>query len=127
LIEFPILIQTNILANHLLISGTGDSAEETSGLKMVAVEIVEIAFDKELLDIQHCVTMLNPTAFLPSPCCLFCATSCGQHKLPDRILDKSCNEFAHTAHAQIFCEMQSRLYSCLPSSLIVNHMNASKQ
>jgi hypothetical protein len=40
LLELPILIQTNILANYLSISGTG----ETSGLKMLAVEIVEFDF-----------------------------------------------------------------------------------
>jgi hypothetical protein len=40
LLEFPILIQTNILANRLSISGTGNSPGETLGLKMVAVEIV---------------------------------------------------------------------------------------
>jgi hypothetical protein len=42
--EFPVLIQTNILANSLSISGTGNSPGETSGLKMVAVEMVELCF-----------------------------------------------------------------------------------
>jgi hypothetical protein len=44
LLEFPALIQTNIFANRLYISGTGNSPGEASGLKMVAVEIVKICF-----------------------------------------------------------------------------------
>jgi len=44
LLAFPVLLQTNILANCLSISGTGNSPGETSGLKMVAVEIVEFCF-----------------------------------------------------------------------------------
>jgi len=40
LLEFPVLIQTNILANRLSISGTRNSPGKTLGLKMMAVEIV---------------------------------------------------------------------------------------
>jgi hypothetical protein len=44
LLEFPVLIQTNILANRISISVTGNSPGETSGLKPVAVQIAEFCF-----------------------------------------------------------------------------------
>jgi len=124
-LEFHIPIQTNILANHLSITQTGNSPGETSGLKMVAVEIVEFCFWRGTWG--H-----NSTCYQAQSSCIptevstiyFAALLVDTINCQIEFLISQVMNFAHTSicvhthththtHEQIFCEMQSRSYSWL--------------